>query len=138
MKRYLAFCFQLYYPYGGWDDYIGDFDTIEEAKTALRKHAAEENFYQTTLQVVDTKTKKCIWDIQKKMKRIPIKAAKYIAKEYGYDQVMIYARKVGEDPDPHGEHMTTYGVDKNHCNAIGRVGSYLQREIMKWFEKEDG
>ncbi len=33
------------------------------------------------------------------MKRIPIKAAKQIAELYGYDQVMIYARKVGEDPD---------------------------------------
>jgi hypothetical protein len=66
------------------------------------------------------------------MKRIPISAAKHIAKTYGYDQVMIYARKVGDDPAPHGEHMTTYGVTKEHCSAMARVARYLQREIMGW------
>ena len=71
------------------------------------------------------------------MKKIPISAAEKIAKTYGYDQVMIYARKVGESPDPHGEHMTTYGVDKAHCSAIGRIGSYLQREVLGWFKKKD-
>ena len=43
------------------------------------------------------------------MKRIPISAAQRIAVAYGYDQVIIIARKVGADPDPHGEHITTYG-----------------------------
>lgn len=67
------------------------------------------------------------------LKRIPITAAKRIAKDYGYDQVIVYARKVGEDPDPHGEWMTTYGVTKEHCGAAARIGSYLKREIMNWF-----
>lgn len=66
------------------------------------------------------------------MKRIPIKAAKAIAEEYGYDQVMIYARKVGEPPAEHGEHMTTYGVTKEHCSAMARIASYLQNKIMGW------
>ncbi len=66
------------------------------------------------------------------MKRIPIRAAKAIAEEYGYDQVMIYARKVGDDPDPHGEHMTTYGITKEHCGVMARIATYLQREIMGW------
>ena len=35
------------------------------------------------------------------MQPIPISAAKHIAKEYDYDQVVIIARKVGE-----GEHVT--------------------------------
>jgi hypothetical protein len=66
------------------------------------------------------------------MKRIPIKAAKEIAELYGYDQVMIYARKVGVDPEPHGEHMTTYGVTKAHCGAMAKIARYLQTKIMGW------
>lgn len=66
------------------------------------------------------------------MKRIPIRAAQDVAEKYGYDQVMIYARKVGDDPDPHGEHMTTYGVTKAHCDAMARIASFLQTKIMGW------
>ena len=71
------------------------------------------------------------------MKRIPISAAGAIAKQYGYDQVIVYARKVGDDPEPHGEHLTTYGVTKKHCGVAARIGSYLQREIFKWSEGDD-
>ena len=31
MKRYLAFAFLIYYPDGGWEDFVGSFGTIEEA-----------------------------------------------------------------------------------------------------------
>lgn len=65
------------------------------------------------------------------MKRIPISAAKRIADEYGYDQVVIYARKVGEEPEPHGEHMTTYGVSKIHCAVAAKIGDVLKR-FMGW------
>jgi len=65
------------------------------------------------------------------MKRIPIKAAQEIAEKYGYDQVLIYARKVGDAPDPHGEHLTTYGINKAHCDAMATISKYLQK-IMKW------
>ncbi len=67
------------------------------------------------------------------MKRIPIKAAREIAEKYGYDQVLIYARKVGEAPDPHGEHLTTYGVTKEHCDAMATIANYLKK-IMRWEE----
>lgn len=63
---------------------------------------------------------------------ISIKAAERIAKEYGYDQVIIYARKVGVDPEPHGEHMTTYGVDKTHCEVAAKIGEFLKYKIMGW------
>jgi hypothetical protein len=75
------------------------------------------------------------------VKRIPIKAAQRIAEEYGYDQVMIYARKVdrpsgvGETAKTEikgGEHMTTYGVNKIHCDVMARIGKYLQTKIMGW------
>ena len=71
------------------------------------------------------------------MKRIPIIAAKKIAKDYGYDQVIIFARKVGDIPDPHGEHLTTYGINKIHCGIAARCGSFLKREILKWYDKEN-
>lgn len=65
------------------------------------------------------------------MKRIPITAAKRIAVKYGYDQIVIYARKVGEEPEPHGEHMTTYGVTKQHCLVASKMGDTLKR-FMGW------
>lgn len=65
------------------------------------------------------------------MKPIPIVAARNIAEQYGYDQVVIYARKVGDAPDPHGEHMTTYGRNKVHCDVAGRIGDTLKR-FMGW------
>ncbi len=71
------------------------------------------------------------------MKRIPIEAAKKIAKEYGYDQVMIYARKVDTPEKTGGEHMTTYGVNKKHCDAMARIGKFLQSKIMKWASKNE-
>jgi hypothetical protein len=35
MKRYLAFVGYAYYPNGGMDDFLGDFDTAEEAIKAI-------------------------------------------------------------------------------------------------------
>lgn len=66
------------------------------------------------------------------MKPIPIAAAERIAKDYGYDQVVVYARKVGESPDPHGEHVTTYGVDKTHCAVAARMGDHLKYDVFGW------
>lgn len=63
------------------------------------------------------------------MKHIPISAAKHIAEQYDYDQVIVIARKVG---DRGGEHVTTYGKDKANCNIAARIGDYLKYEIMNW------
>lgn len=62
------------------------------------------------------------------MKRIPIAAGARIAEAYGYDQVVIYARKAGEGG---GEHMTTYGVTKEHCSVAALMGKTLQK-FMGW------
>jgi hypothetical protein len=67
------------------------------------------------------------------VKPVPISAAEHIAKAYGYDQVVIIARKVGVAPDPHGEHVTTYGVNKSHCNSAALQGQALKR-FMGWPE----
>lgn len=42
MKKYLAFYGKVYYPSGGMDDFIGDYDTLEEAIEAINtKHKNE-------------------------------------------------------------------------------------------------
>lgn len=71
------------------------------------------------------------------MRAIPISAAECIAELYGYDQVIIIARKVGEDPAPHGEHCTTYGRNKAHCDVAARCGEFLTRKVMGWQDGPD-
>lgn len=63
------------------------------------------------------------------MKPIPIHVAKTIAKSYGYDQIIIIGRKVGENG---GEHCTTYGINKEHCSAVARVGNFIKYKVMQW------
>lgn len=69
------------------------------------------------------------------MKPIPIAAARDIAERYGYDQVIIIGRRVGRGPDPHGEHCTTYGRDKAHCEIAARIGNFLKFKVMGWVEE---
>jgi hypothetical protein len=72
---------------------------------------------------------------------IPISQAKRIADEFGYDQVVIYARKVdrtGETASQAiqgGEHMTTYGIDAKNCAAAAQIGDFLKHKIMGWNEE---
>jgi hypothetical protein len=49
MKRYLLFAFDKYYPKGGWEDFIGSFDTIEECKQL----SMIERFYDE-YQIIDS------------------------------------------------------------------------------------
>lgn len=68
------------------------------------------------------------------MKPIPIAAGRDISRRYGYDQVVIIARRVGDDPAPRGEHVTTYGVDTAHCAVAARMGYHIRHKIMQWPE----
>jgi hypothetical protein len=68
---------------------------------------------------------------QRGMHEIPISAAKKIAESYGYDQVVILARRVGTHPEPNGEHITTYGVNEVHCSVAKKMGDKL-KEICGW------
>lgn len=65
------------------------------------------------------------------MEEIPISAAKRIADNYGFDQIIIIGRKV----DSH-EHVTTYGVDKENCRAAAMAGDYLKYKVMGWPREE--
>lgn len=59
---------------------------------------------------------------------IPVSAAREIAKKYGYEQVVIYARLTGDEGL---EHMTTYGVSKVHCAVAAKIG-YTLKAFMGW------
>lgn len=65
---------------------------------------------------------------QKNMKPIPIGAAEHIGKAYGYEQVVIYARRTGDEG---GEHMTTWGRNPEHCSIAARMGRTL-KQFMGW------
>ena len=68
------------------------------------------------------------------MDPIPISAARTIAEAYGYHQVVIVARRVGDGEDG-GEHVTTYGVDKENCTVAAKIGDCIKFKIMKWREE---
>lgn len=63
---------------------------------------------------------------------IPVRAAQGIAEDYGYDQVIIIARRVGKEPLLHGEHITTYGRNKAHCTFAAQIGEFLKAKVMGW------
>jgi hypothetical protein len=65
------------------------------------------------------------------MNEIPVSAAREVAKRYGFDQIIILGRVVGEGG---GEHVTTYGKDREHCAVAARVGNFLKHKIMGWPE----
>lgn len=70
------------------------------------------------------------------MRRIPIAAGRWIAQKYGYDQVIIIGRRVGEKPEIHGEHLTTYGRTREHCSAAAHIGDFLKHMVMGWTREE--
>lgn len=67
-----------------------------------------------------------------RLKMIPIRAAKAIADEYGYDQVIVVARAIGD-----GEHVTTYGVDTENCRVAAKIGEFLKYRIMGWIRENE-
>lgn len=62
-------------------------------------------------------------------KPIPISAARRIAEAYGYEQVVVIARRTGAEGV---EHVTSYGINKVHCDVAGRIAGFLKHKIMEW------
>lgn len=58
-KRYIMFGYS-YYPKGGINDVIFEFETIKELKTKADDHP--EHFLQDTLYILDLQERKCIWE----------------------------------------------------------------------------
>lgn len=63
------------------------------------------------------------------MSELPIREARDIAHRYGWDQVIIVARKVGDDGY---EHVVTYGNGAAHCEAAARAGMAIKHHLMRW------
>jgi hypothetical protein len=70
-------------------------------------------------------------------KPIPVSAAEAISKKYGFDQVVIIARKVGAGPDQIAEHVTTYGKDKANCDVAAQMGNFLKYKVMSWLTRNE-
>lgn len=66
--------------------------------------------------------------------RIPISAAEAIGKAHTYDQVIIYARRIGDDGL---EWVTTWGKNRAHCDAAARIGDAIGRKVVQPLEERD-
>lgn len=63
-------------------------------------------------------------------KRIPISAAKAIASDFGYSQVIIHAY----DGNTHIQHVTTFGKSDTDCENAAAGGNAIKK-LLKWDEK---
>ena len=61
MKKYAAFAYPQYYPSGGWGDFIGFVDSVEEGQALIGKDA-----YLDYLDLVSTETWKLAMEIHLK------------------------------------------------------------------------
>lgn len=70
MKRYLVFYFSKYYPSGGIEDFIEDFNTLEEAVNKVYELANNDKaelatfddfFEYNKAHVYDTEERKIVW-----------------------------------------------------------------------------
>lgn len=41
LKRYLVFDYGDYYPGGGWNDFVGSFDSLEEARASEHREIVD-------------------------------------------------------------------------------------------------
>ena len=58
MKRYLMFGFDTYYPGGGMNDFIFDFDTVDEMKKEIKKINKNKHWEFQNYNAIDTETGK--------------------------------------------------------------------------------
>tara|TARA_R110000787_G_scaffold2616_1_gene10228 strand:- start:237 stop:431 length:195 start_codon:yes stop_codon:yes gene_type:complete len=64
MKRFLLFAGNVYYPSGGFGDFIGDFEALEDAKDKLLKWIeAEGNPGYLWAHIYDTETMKVMYKL---------------------------------------------------------------------------
>jgi hypothetical protein len=66
--------------------------------------------------------------------KIPISAAKEVSKKYGYDQIIIIGRKCGEQGF---ESVSTYGINKDNCDAASKIGNFIKYKIMGWKDSDN-
>ena len=54
MKRYLLFAWDHYEAFGGWNDFFGDFDSVNEAKEFADSNERIQN-YCDSAEIIDTR-----------------------------------------------------------------------------------
>ena len=52
-----------------------------------------------------------------------------IAKKYGFNQVILIARTVGEKG---AEHCVTYGTDRENSVVAEDIGNFMKFKVMGW------
>lgn len=65
-------------------------------------------------------------------KKIPIKTAKEIAKEFEYNQVLIFAW----DKENNRQNVTTFGKSTEDCDQIAKGGNYIKEHFLGWPHNE--
>ncbi len=63
------------------------------------------------------------------MQRIPISALRDIAVKYGWDQLVLVARKVGPGGE---EQVVTYGEGREHSDVAARAGMAIRTHLLRW------
>jgi len=71
MKRYLLFMAETYYPSGGWEDFIGEFDTIDEAAAVI---IGCDSIFHGFAQIVDTETKTVIEEWERPLPPVNVRS----------------------------------------------------------------
>ena len=56
MKRFLVFCYNQWYPSGGWSEFVGSFGSLDEAKDVSKKKGSDHR------EVVDGETENIVWE----------------------------------------------------------------------------
>lgn len=57
MNRYLTFSHNSWEPEGGWNDFVGDFELLDDAiEFLIEEHHGEDK------QIVDTETLEIVWE----------------------------------------------------------------------------
>ena len=64
--------------------------------------------------------------------KIPIKSAKDIAKNYGWDQVIIVAWNEKRDET----HVTTFGKSLNDCAKAAMNGNLIKKNLLGWPDEQ--
>lgn len=68
---------------------------------------------------------------------IPPQEAARLCEMYGYDQIIIIARRIGQDYNAH-EAVTTCGADRENSEAARLIGEHFKYNVMKWKRDADG
>ena len=61
MKKYLIFRFSIYYPTGGFNDFVKDFDTLQEAEKYTIQNKLLDKF--SKVQIIDQHKKEIILEL---------------------------------------------------------------------------